>query len=76
MGLFLSGFLSDKVGRKRSLLVAGILQIVSAYSVYFCTSFPALLSAVALSNLFSCMVQVQSLKRRSIRKFVITARVS
>ena len=56
--------------------MAGILQIVSAYSVYFCTSFPALLSAVALSNLFSCMVQVQSFKRRSTRKFVITARVS
>ena len=60
IGLFSSGFISDKLGRKKCLIVSSILQIASSCSAYFCSSFPALLTAVALSNLFSCMVQVPS----------------
>ena len=60
IGLFLAGFLSEKIGRKKSLIVASILQIVVACSVYFCSCFESLVVVVALSNLFSCMVQVPS----------------
>ena len=60
VGLFSSGFISDKLGRKKCLILSSILQIASSCSAYFCSSFPALLTAVALSNLFSCMVQVPS----------------
>ena len=60
LGLFSSWFLSDKLGRKKCLIVSSILQIVSSCSVYFCSSFPTLMVAVALSNLFSCMVMVPS----------------
>ena len=40
--------------------MASILQIVVACSVYFCSCFESLVVVVALSNLFSCMVQVPS----------------
>ena len=39
---------------------ASVLQILSASSVYFCTSYPALLTAVSLASLFSCMVLTPS----------------
>ena len=59
-GLFLSGFLSEKIGRKKTLIIAAVLQIVSASSVYFCDCFETLVVVVGLSNLITCMVQVPS----------------
>ena len=58
MGIFFSGFLSDKIGRKKSLIAASLLTLMSAFCVYFCTSFLSLATVLGLSTFFSSMVQV------------------
>ena len=40
--------------------LGSVLQILSASSVYLCTSYPALVTAVSLASLFSCMVLTPS----------------
>ena len=58
MGIFFSGFLSDKIGRKKSIIAASILTLMSALCVSFCTSFISLATILGLSTFFSSMVQV------------------
>ena len=58
MGIFFSGFLSDKIGRKKSIIAASILTLMSALCVSFCTSFISLATVLGLSTFFSSMVQV------------------
>ena len=59
IGVFLSGLMADKFGRKKSLIVSSILQILSAFCVYFCPSFLSLAAVLGISNLFSSTVQVE-----------------
>ena len=59
MGIFFSGFLSDKIGRKKSIIAASILTLMSALCVYFCTSFLTLASVLGFTTFFSSMVQVK-----------------
>ena len=49
--LFLSKFLNEKIGRKKSLISATILQVVSTFSVYFCNSFLSLATMIVLCRL-------------------------
>ena len=58
LGVFLSGLMADKLGR-RSLIVSSILQLLAAIGVYFCTSFLSLAAVLAITTLFSSMVQVE-----------------
>ena len=60
IGLFISGYLSEKMGRKRCLILGSIVQIISAISVYFCTSYESLMMTVALTGLSVCMVTIPS----------------
>ena len=59
MGIFFSGFISDKIGRKKSIIAASILTLMSALCVYFCTSFLTLASVLGFTTFFSSMVQVK-----------------
>ena len=59
LGVFLSGLMADKLGRRRSLIVSSILQLLAAFGVYFCTSFLSLAAVLAITTFFSSMVQVE-----------------
>ena len=48
------------MGRKRCLILGSIVQIISAISVYFCTSYESLMMTVALTGLSVCMVTIPS----------------
>ena len=60
LGLFISGYFSEKIGRKRCLILGSIVQIISACSVYFCTSYASLMMTVALTGFSVCMVTIPS----------------
>ena len=59
-GFLCAKFLSDKLGRKKCLMLVSMLQIVSSCCVYFCSSFSTLMVAASLSNMIACMVMVPS----------------
>ena len=59
LGVFMSGLMADNLGRRRSLIVSSLLQLLAAIGVYFCTSFLSLAAVLAITTLFSSMVQVQ-----------------
>ena len=58
LGVFMSGLMADNLGRRRSLIVSSLLQLLAAFGVYFCTSFLNLAAVLAITTLFSSMVQV------------------
>ena len=60
LGFFISGYLAERFGRKKSLICASVCQIVSAISVYFCTNYLTLMVAVSMSGLTLCMVTIPS----------------
>ena len=60
IGFFISSYLSERVGRKKSLILASVLQVTSAVSVYFCQSFLSLTLALSVSGLTLCMVMIPS----------------
>ena len=60
IGLFVSGYLSEKVGRKRCLILGSIVQIISAVAVYFCNSYESLMLTVALTGFSVCMITIPS----------------
>ena len=61
VALLLSKFLNEKIGRKKSLIAATILQVISIFCVYFCNSFLSLAIMIGLTNLFSAMLTVPGL---------------
>ena len=63
LGLVLSGLISDRLGRKRCLLVVSLLQITTSVSIHFCTSYIALLVALTLSGqIYPVFLLVELLK--------------
>ena len=61
VALLISKFLNEKIGRKKSLIAATILQVISTCCVYFCNSFLSLAIMIGLANLFSAMLTVPGL---------------
>ena len=60
MGLMLSSFLAERFGRKRCLIVGAVSQIVSATSIYFCSSYLSLMIALSVNGLCVVTVMVPS----------------
>ena len=60
LGLFLSSFLSDRIGRKKVLIVGSLLQILTSCLFYFCNSFLTLTLMVAASRPSCLMVKIPS----------------
>ena len=58
MALLLSKYLNERIGRKRSLIAATILQVISTCCVYFCNSFLSLAIMIVLATFFSAMLTV------------------
>merc|ERR1719412_2418813 len=58
VALLLSKYLNERIGRKKSLVAATILQVISICCVYFCNSFLSLAIMMGLANLFSAMLTV------------------
>ena len=60
IGIMLSSFFAERFGRKPCLIVGALSQIVSAASIYFCTSYTALMVALSLNGLCVITVMVPS----------------
>ena len=60
LGLFLSSFLSDRIGRKNVLILGSLLQILTSCLFYFCNSFLTLTLMVAASRPSCLMVKIPS----------------
>ena len=58
VALLFSKFLNEKIGRKMTLIVATILQVISTCCVYFCNSFLSLAIMIGLANFYSAMLTV------------------
>ena len=58
VALLLSKYLNERIGRKKSLIAATILQVISTCCVYFCNSFLSLAIMIVLANFFSTMLTV------------------
>ena len=58
VALLISKFLNEKIGRKKSLVAATILQVISICCVYFCNSFLSLAIMIVLANFFSTVLTV------------------
>ena len=58
LGLFLSGAISDKIGRKKSLIAFSIFQIISSVAMYFVRSYESLMVTLCLSGLSMSMVMI------------------
>ena len=63
LGLFLSGYLSEKFGRRKMLIVSSILQIITCSLFYFCNSFHTLnlMSALSIMVVFFALIPSYSL---------------
>ena len=60
IGLFMSSFLSDKIGRKKTLILGSVLQILTSCLFYFCNSFLTLTLMVAASRPSCLMGKIPS----------------
>ena len=58
LALLLSKYLNERIGRKRSLIAATILQVISTCCVYFCNNFLSLATMIVLATFFSAMLTV------------------
>ena len=56
LGLQGAGLMSEKLGRRRSLMVCGLLQIVISLAIHFSTSYLTLLVALTFSGALNSMV--------------------
>ena len=56
LGLQGAGLMSEKLGRRRSLMVCGLLQIVISLATHFSTSYLTLLVALTFSGALNSMV--------------------
>ena len=56
----LSSFLAERLGRKPCLIVGAVSQILSAASIYFCTTYTSLMVALSLNGLCVITVMVPS----------------
>ena len=55
-GLMVAGLISERLGRKKALLVCSLLQILISIGVHFCSSFISLLVALIFSGCFNSMI--------------------
>ena len=56
LGLFVSAGISEKFGRKRSLILFSLAQIAVSFAVFLCNSYITLMVALIFSGFFNCMV--------------------
>ena len=56
VGLFVSAGISEKFGRKRSLILFSLAQIAVSFAVFLCNSYITLMVALIFSGFFNCMV--------------------
>ena len=56
VGLQGAGLMSEKLGRRRSLMVCSVLQIVIALAIHFSNSYLTLLVALTFSGALNSMV--------------------
>ena len=55
-GLMVAGVISERLGRKKALLVCSLLQILTSIAVPFCNSFITLLVALTFLGGFNSMI--------------------
>ena len=55
-GLILSGFISEKLGRKKCLILVSFLQILTSVAIHFSNSYMTLLVALTFSGGLNSMV--------------------
>ena len=60
MGLLVSGFLSEQLGRRRILIAGSCLQILTCSLFYFASSFLTLTLMVAAALLVTVLVMIPS----------------
>ena len=60
MGLLVSGFLSEQLGRRRILIAGSCLQILTCCLFYFASSFLTLTLMVAAALLVTVLVMIPS----------------
>ena len=56
LGLQLAGVMSEKLGRRRSLVVCGVFQVIISLATHFSTSYLTLLVALTFSGALNSMV--------------------
>ena len=56
LGLFVSAGISEKLGRKRSLILFSLAQILVSLVAFLCNSYLSLMVALIFSGFFNCMV--------------------
>ena len=59
-GLILSGFISERLGRKKCLILVSVLQILTSVAIHFSTSYLTLLVALTFSGGLNSMVLTPS----------------
>ena len=57
-GLFVSGLISEKIGRKKSLISFSILQILTSVMMFFVKSYPTLMVAMCCCGFSMAMVMI------------------
>ena len=56
LGLQLAGVMSEKLGRRRSLVVCGVFQVIISLATHFSTSYLTLLVTLTFSGALNSMV--------------------
>ena len=56
LSVFCSGFLSENLGRKKTLILGSICQILGGLSVFFSRSFTSLFVSVGFCGFFMCLI--------------------
>ena len=58
LGLFLSGLISEKIGRKKSLIYFSIFQILASVAMFFVNSYATLMVALFATGVSMAMVMI------------------
>ena len=58
LGLFLSGLISEKIGRKKSLIYFSIFQILASVAMFFVNSYATLMVALFATGISMAMVMI------------------